>query len=730
MSKKNNSNNSLNKRSTIAGMLLVLVAALTLEATTLIQYFFSKKGLQDEAFSLAMTELESTRNRIMDILNQAEAAVRNSVWIAQWALDHTDSIPLISGRIVADNPVIVGSTMALVPGAVAKMPTGSPYAFRDKDTISFTSLDTEAYNYPAQEWFTEPIRKGGGHWSEPYVDTGGGEILMTTYSMPIRDLETGKYSAVLTGDISLEWLSQLIGDIRIYPNAFGVLISKTGQWISSHSMEESRQKLVNSVLGNIAHHTDFKEQERAMLAGETGNIIIKANHKKLYVFYAPVERTGWSMCIVVPRNDIFRGIKRTGLLVTLLQLLGLAMLILILRALVKNQFRYKQLNERKRTMESELKIASNIQMAMIPKTFPPFPERHDLDMAASIVPAKEIGGDLYDFFIRGEKLFFCIGDVSGKGVPAALVMAVTRSVFRSISTHEDSPKKIITAMNNSMVDVNENNMFVTFFCGVLDLANGHLQYCNAGHNPPLILTDDIRTLHVEANLPLGIIQGFDYVEQSFDLEIDDALFLYTDGLSEAENSSHEQFGVIRISEVLRGRKRSDLHLKNIKAKVSSFVGNAPQSDDLTMLFIHFMGANGYQPTEVSLKLTNNVEELSKIAGFVEKIAEDRHLDAALTSKLNLALEEAVTNVVKYAYPEHTKGEIDLHAILHKDRLIFTITDSGTPFDPTKAPAANINLGVDERPIGGLGIHLVRSIMDAVHYDYCNEKNILTLIKNI
>ena len=729
MKKRDNINSNLTKRSTLTGMLLVLVAALTLEATTLVQDIFSKNALQEEASNRAMTQLESTRNRILDVLNQAEAAVRNSVWIAQWALRHTDSIPLISSRIVSENPVIVGSTMALVPGAIAEVPTCAPYAFRSADTVAFTSLDTEAYNYPAQEWFVKPIEVGGGYWSEPYIDTGGGEILMTTYSIPIKERDMGQYAAVLTGDISLEWLSELVGDIKIYPNAFGLLVSRTGKWITSQSMEPARQQVVNSALSSISNNADFKELERGMLSGETGNVILKANKKRLHVFYAPVEKTGWSMCIVIPRNDIFGGFKRTGLLVSLLQILGLAMLVLLLRALVRNQLRYRQLNERKKVMESELHIASNIQMAMIPKTFPPFPERHDLDMAASIVPAKEIGGDLYDFFIRDKNLYFCIGDVSGKGVPASLVMAVTRSVFRSISTHEDSPKRIVTAMNDSMVDVNENNMFVTFFCGVLNLETGHFRYCNAGHNPPMILTDSILTLPVEANIPLGVLQGFDYIEQEASLQFDDALFLYTDGLSEAEDANHEQFGVIRIQEALRGRKKSAMHLKNIQEQVDAFVGSAPQSDDLSMLFIHYLGNVGKHPITHNITLTNKIEELSKIEGFMDQVAQDTNLDKGVASKLNLALEEAVTNVVKYAYPDKT-GTIDVSAVERTGLLIFTITDSGIPFDPTKAPEADTRSSVAERPIGGLGIHLVRTIMDTVQYDYKDGKNILTLTKII
>lgn len=570
-----------------AGLLLVVVAALTLEATSLIQYRFSVKGLQEEASKRAEIQLESTRNRIMDVIDQAESAVRNSVWIAQWCLNVPDSLPRVSMRIVEHNPVVLGSTIALVPGYNPILPLYAPYVYRQDDSLRFQSLATPYYDYPTQEWFVKPVELDSEYWSEPYIDTGGGEVLMTTFSRPIKDLK-GRTAAVLTADISLDWLTDLLESFQVYPNARNLIISRSGQFMVSKTRELVVQRTVTEVVDQVRDQADFKELSRAMLAGESGKLTLKYQGRKHHVFFAPVERTGWSMCIVIPEDDIYGDIRRSSLWVKLLQLLGLVMLALILRSFVKNQFKYRDLDKRRELMEGELRIASGIQMSMVPKVFPPFPERHDLDMAATIVPAKEVGGDLYDFFIRDEKLFFCIGDVSGKGIPASLVMAVTRTSFRNVAAREDSPGSIVTSMNDSLAAMNENNMFVTFFCGVLDLADGRLRYCNAGHNPPMTLTDAIQLLPVQPNLPLGIAPGMKFVEQEMDFHYDDALFLYTDGLSEAENSRQEQFGDQRIVSSLHGRKPAEDHLENIKRKVSEFVGDAPQSDDLTMLFIHYL----------------------------------------------------------------------------------------------------------------------------------------------
>lgn len=729
--KRNRKDKNLLGMSTKAGLLLVIVAVFTLEATFIIQYHYSQREIKKEASLRAASELKSAENKIMDVVNQAEAAVRNSIWVAEWCLETPDSLERIPQRIVSENPVVVGSTMALVPGYSEKYPLYAPYATRDLETgkIKMLSLATEEYDYPSSEWFTKPIELDDSYWSEPYFDENGGDILMTTFSMPVKD-KNGKIAAVVTADISLEWLAELIERMKVYPNAFNMVVSRNGNIMVCTVENLIMKATINQIASESDDYEALDRVNKAMLAGQYGEMPVKYQGEINHVYFAPVERTGWSLSIVLPEKDLYSGVRRMAMNVQLLQLLGLVMIIIILRVVARNRAKYQRINEQKERIENELHIAREIQMSMIPKTFPPFPERKDLDLAASIIPAKEVGGDLYDFFIRDEKLFFCIGDVSGKGIPASLVMAVTRSLFRAMSAHEDSPAKIVTLMNNTMSEANERSMFVTFFCGVLDLRAGKLRYCNAGHNPPMILTDAIRVLPVEPNLPIGIMKGVDFIEQETPFLYDDALFLYTDGLSEAENAAQEQFGEDRIEKALHGRKRSADHLENIRQQVSQFVGEAPQSDDLTMLFIHYLAHNVPAQQERHLELHNDIKQISLLAEFIETIAEEKQLDETLAMNLNLALEEAVTNVILYAYPKDTDGRVDVDAILKEHSLEFIITDSGVPFDPTAAPEADITLTADERPIGGLGIFMVRKLMDEVHYQHLDDKNVLKMIKNI
>ena len=367
----------------------------------------------------------------------------------------------------------------------------------------------------------------------------------------------------------------------------------------------------------------------------------------VYMFYEPVENTNWSIASVVPSPMV--DILAIGMGVIMLVLIALALLVtriagrmIIKRAtrplsqlatsanevakgnfkaqlpkikhndeirLLRDSFEgmqhslkdyieeLKETTASKAAIEKELKVAHDIQMSMLPKTFPPYPERNDIDIYGTLTPAKDVGGDLFDFYIRNERLFFCVGDVSGKGVPASLVMAVTRSLFRNISTHLSEPNLIIKALNSALADGNETNMFVTLFLGVLDLHTGSLQYCNAGHNSPMVIGQDVQTLPCDPNLPIGVMTDWDFTCQEIRLEPQTTVFLYTDGLNEAEDATHAQFDEARIVSVVSsllavGDNNPETFVRTMSESVHAFVGEAEQSDDLTMLAVKYNGSVG------------------------------------------------------------------------------------------------------------------------------------------
>ena len=653
----------------------------------MLQYFYSRHILSEEATRRAEGQLAATELHIANVVDQVETAVRNSIWSVQQQINRPDSLAAITVRLVGSNPVICGSTVALVEKNLA------PYSYEQEGKH--------------QEWFVKPLELRGGYWSEPYFDEGGGNMLMTTYSIPVWD-KKGRIAAVFTADVSLDWLTELVGSVQVYPSAFSMVVSRAGQIMVCPAETLVMRHTVHDLAASSSDSSTFNSINRSMLSGHAGNTTFKFEGKVHYMFFDSVERTGWAMSIVIPHNEIYGNIERLGKIVSVLMLLGIAMITLILYHTIKSQHNLNQIEENKHKMEGELKVARGIQMSMIPKSFPPYPERGDVDMFAAVVPAKEVGGDLYDFYIRDSKLFFCIGDVSGKGVPASLVMAVSRSLFRTVSAHELSPQRIVTSMNDSMSDMNESNMFVTFFCGVLDLQNGHLRYCNAGHNAPVLVQEGGNAeLAVVPNLPLGI------------------------GLNEAENPVHELFGEERMMQTLEAGLESRVLIDKMRNAVHAFADGAPQSDDLTMLYIRFMNSRKSEETERHLILHNDIQQIPQLAEFVEAVADLAHLDVGLTMSLNLALEEAVSNVIMYAYPKGSDGLVELEAIIRKGSMEFILSDNGTPFDPTAAPEADITLDVEDRPIGGLGIFLVRNIMDEVKYNRSDDgKNILSMTKKL
>ena len=242
-------------------------------------------------------------------------------------------------------------------------------------------------------------------------------------------------------------------------------------------------------------------------------------------------------------------------------------------------------------MESELAVASNIQNSMIPHKFP---ERPEIDLYASMIPAKEVGGDLYDFFLKDDTLYFCIGDVSGKGVPASLLMTVTTSQFRTVSRYLDQPEQIMMAINNQIAEGNDAHMFVTMIIGCLDLKTGHLAYSCGAHNPPLLIGSSVEELPVSHKLPVGVMKGMKYVFQETQIAPGTTLFLYTDGLTEAMNAEQKMFGDDRMEETAQrlisdGVSTSKSLISGMSDAVEAFVAGAEQSDDLTMMAIRFNG---------------------------------------------------------------------------------------------------------------------------------------------
>lgn len=262
-----------------------------------------------------------------------------------------------------------------------------------------------------------------------------------------------------------------------------------------------------------------------------------------------------------------------------------------MRQLKQAYDRLEEVTIQKERIESELRIAHDIQMKMVPNVFP---TRPDIDIYASMIPAKEMCGDLYDFFVRNDQLYFCIGDVTGKGVPAALFMTVTKNLFRAYASNESTPDYIVSQMNHNLTEDNKSHMFVTLFVGILDLSSGLLRYCNAGHEDPIIVNRETRLLPINRIFPVGAVAGTPYQTQAIVMEPQTTIFLYTDGVTEAMTADKKMFGREQILDEINrtiqtGQVAPKALIERMTAAVQAFVGDTEQSDDLTMLAINYLG---------------------------------------------------------------------------------------------------------------------------------------------
>lgn len=392
----------------------------------------------------------------------------------------------------------------------------------------------------------------------------------------------------------------------------------------------------------------------------------------------------------------------------------------------------------KARMQEELNVGRDIQRSMLPRVFPAFPDRKELELYAVLEPALEVGGDLYDFFLVDDhRLCFVIGDVSGNGVPAALFMAMTKIMVKTRAASDPSPASIVTHVNDALSADNDSCMFVTLYLGILNLRDGTLLTTNAGHNPPLLKRRDgqFEWLTAKDGPLVGPMSGIAFKESTIQLGPGDELFLYTDGVTEADNRRRELFGNDRLKRVLIQSRAVSVvdRLGEVMNAVRAFAVDTPQADDITMLGLRYLGV---APSDVAVRvfrqtMPNQLPAIPILQTAFERYVTQWEWAKPLIPTLNMALDDLLNNVVQYAFPnDPTEHHIELEGEVRDAWVIFTITDDGIPFNPLTVAPPDLSLLLHERDIGGLGIHLVRSMFDEVSYHRNVGRNVLTVKKKL
>ncbi|MBQ6088982.1 MAG: SpoIIE family protein phosphatase [Firmicutes bacterium] len=403
----------------------------------------------------------------------------------------------------------------------------------------------------------------------------------------------------------------------------------------------------------------------------------------------------------------------------------------------------KAIQEQQR-IGTELDLAKRIQEDMLPTIFPPFPERKDFDVYASMIPAKEVGGDFYDYFlIDDDHLCIIMADVSGKGVPAALFMMASKILLKTTAMAIPEPGKILARVNNQICSNNSLEMFVTAWLGILELSTGKLTAANAGHEYPIIRQHGGRyELYRDRHgFVMGGMEGMEYKEYEVLLKPGSEVFLYTDGVTEATSEKNEQFGTKRLLESLNSGLAPELKgvLERVNDAVDVFVGDAPQFDDITMLCLYYAGADATDSSEEQreerymkeMTLEATVGNIPIVTDFINTELEALECPMKAQMQIDIAVDELFGNIAHYAYDPLT-GPATVRVEVDDDPMavIITFIDHGKPYDPLAVKEPDITLNAEDREVGGLGVFLVKKTMDEITYEYKNGQNILKIRKNM
>jgi sigma-B regulation protein RsbU (phosphoserine phosphatase) len=627
-------------------LLIVLGVGLILGVVSLSDYHQVRSMLEDELRGRAQNLATATARQMEVVKRAVEKVVQElGVVLESEALGSNEIFPLLEATLLQHGEVY-GSAVLLHPrSATAARAVSIPYVYRQGGSLLRKDLSSPDYHYEIYDWYVLPRELQTPVWTEPYYDEGGGESLMVTYSVPVFSRTPREFVGLVTGDVSLGWLEAMVGSMELGRNGYAFLLSRNGSFISHPRRELVMCESIFSV-AEERNDPDLRVVGQSMVRGGSGFVAFHSllTGEASWAAYAPVPGTGWSLAAVFPQQEIMAqlyALSRMKLAlggVGLVLLFGVALWIALsitrpIRALqgaaqtlaggdldavlppaegndevarLSRSFAVMQRDLKQhiaelqdataaRTrIETDLQIARDIQMGLVPKRFTFEPPRPELDLHALLEPAREVGGDFYDFYWQGpDELFVAVGDVSGKGVPAALFMALAKAYLKAFVTQGLDPAAALTRLDDALSADNDAGMFLTVFCGLMNLRTGECRHASAGHNPPFVLrrAGTVEVLAKTKGGVLGTGTRGEFAAASLQLHEGDTLFACTDGVAEAEDAAAAFYGEERaIAHLasLAGRSAADI-VHAVRNDVRAFAGAAPQSDDITLLALRFLG---------------------------------------------------------------------------------------------------------------------------------------------
>ena len=678
------------KRLRLRGLPAQLAATLLIILVLTVQSYLSIHDDEEEARKLVNRELVIVEQHIMSELKEAEFSMDDMHDAVIAELEHPENLDDITRTIMEDNSLLKGAAIAFIPNFYPEKGYWyEPRSYRQGKKIITEELGGPNHDYTQMDWYLKGLTNNGkhGYWSKPYMDHSQNDIYVMSLTLPLH--QGKKVVAVLCLDIELTWIKKILKDVEPYPGSICKLLDK------------SNEVLVTTSDTNINEEDFFIDSNEISYS----NMVIQ---------------------LACPKKAIYGDSTLLNLTTFGLLFLGMLLLTYIVRHTIKNINHLTIAQQQQQMIDREMRIAHDIQMDILRHHFPE-------ELSAVLLPMKEVGGDLYDFYKQDDTLYFIIGDVSGKGLPAHMQMAATVNLFRMAARHYSTPADIMTEINQILSDHNPSLMFVTAFIGKIDLQHGLLTYCNAGHNPPIVNNTLLKS---DPDIPLGYQEDFHYKQYGFLFPEGSRIVLYTDGITEARNEQHELMGVKRLCDTVKDHYTESLEdlLTNIVNDTRQFAGQTERIDDMTLMCI----TNNRQQQSPSLIITNEIEELQRVKSLLREYCDCLGCERRLTSKILLAVEEAVANCMNYAYPKGIIGciDIDIQAMPatsenQQGDLTIRILDNGEPFDPTSRQEVDVEQAASNRQVGGLGIYLYLQLMDHVYYERTDDgHNLLIMTKTI
>ncbi len=766
-----------------------------------LNYQATEERIKAESRLHAKDAIYEMIHKLVKVLDEVESSTSMLAVVAQHGRHSESELTNLLKDIVVNNNSLFGASIAFEPQYTKNELGFAPYFYHKRlrpvqatsqivdqhQSILYSNLARDDYNYTEQDWYTNAKVQKQPSWAEPYFDEGGGQIYMTTYTVPMVTDE-GFYG-VVTGDLELQKIGEIVQSVQQSEKAFTLLLDNSLNIISGPK-SEFLMKPISEFMGAVSQQKEWSEALKDMMAGEDKLMTLPCPHQtgSCLVAHATISVTSWPLLIIYPEDEMYQSLNKFTVRYTLAALFFIVLLIIavvgivrrltlsliglanvaadfgqgdltlnlpttyanaetktLVQAFKKMQIALKEYVQQLKTetahsnrLEGELSAATQIQMDMLPDNGLASLQLPNLSLWAHVVPAKSVGGDLYHYRLHQNKLTFIVGDVSDKGVPAALFMATTVSLFKQYSQQSLQPHHILTQLNDALEEHNDACMFVTAFVGELDLNTGLLIYSNAGHSAPFRKkADSIIELSQETGPALGLVKGANYDIQTINLDKLDQLIVYTDGVDEAFNDQKQMYGIERLKQHLSSLSYNTTQQvgESIFSAVEVFTGDGFQSDDITVMVIEYEPAFKFLIDDVCLSIDPSYLRLEAKSSSLPQLIDAFNAHALScgvaklqTNTVRLVMEEVFVNALHHG--QLSLNTVEFYFAYDRGHLLVEMIDSGIAFNPFEdSPDASLGLDIDDVEIGGLGVHLIKSMTQRYAYQRRRNNNHVCVLIN-